>query len=91
MSSITSILYDIKRAIRLASKPTKEEFKATFKIVILGMSLLGIIGYFFQLAGAAFQYAGAGAIPREVVLFGGIGMAIAVLAVIFYLRKRSSL
>ncbi len=90
MSSLTGILNDIKRALRLASKPTSEEFKATFKIVVLGMSLLGIIGYFFQLAGAAFQYAGAGAVPREVVLIGGFGAAAAVVAVIVYLRRRSA-
>jgi len=90
VSSISSILYDIKRALRLASKPTMEEFKTTFKIVVLGMSLLGVIGYFFQLAGATLQYAGAGALPKEIILFGGIGAAVAVVAVILYLRRKSA-
>lgn len=89
--TVTDFLRDIKRALRLATKPTMEEFKLTFKMVLLGMSILGVIGYFFQLAGATFQFATVQAIPRDVVLVAGIAIVVAVLGVVIYVRRKAAL
>lgn len=89
--TVSDFLHDIKRALRLASKPTMEEFKLTFKMVFLGMSILGIIGYFFQLAGATFQFAAVQALPRDIILGIGIAVIVAVLVVVVYARRRSAI
>lgn len=89
--TVTDFLRDIKRALRLATKPTMEEFKLTFKIVLLGMGILGVIGYFFQLAGATFQFATVQAIPRDVVLIAGIAIVVAILGAVFYARRKASI
>ncbi len=49
MKRIKEKLEEYRRVIRVAVKPSKEEFVTTSKIVALGVALLGFIGFFVHL------------------------------------------
>jgi len=41
-------LQEYKRIIKIARKPTKEEFERTLKITGLGVLLIGLVGFIIQ-------------------------------------------
>ncbi len=49
MKRIKEKLEEYRRVIRVAVKPSKEEFVTTSKIVALGVALLGFVGFFVHL------------------------------------------
>ena len=49
---LKSFWEDVKRTIRVASKPTYDEIWQMFKITIIGFLIVGLIGFVFQLAGS---------------------------------------
>ncbi len=46
---IKETLEEYRRVIRVAVKPTKEEFVASAKIIALGVTILGIIGFMIHM------------------------------------------
>ena len=44
---IVEKLRNYKRVLKIASKPSKEEFISTARICAIGMSLIGTIGFAF--------------------------------------------
>ena len=49
LSSLSSFVSNAIRILKLARKPTREEFVRMLKITGVGFLALGIIGYIFQL------------------------------------------
>ncbi|MGB9630466.1 MAG: protein translocase SEC61 complex subunit gamma [Candidatus Methanodesulfokora sp.] len=49
---LKSFWEDVKRTIKVASKPTYDEIWQMFKITIIGFLIVGLIGFVFQLAGS---------------------------------------
>ncbi len=45
---LKQLIEESKRILRLARKPTKEEFLQIAKITAIGIAILGMIGYVFQ-------------------------------------------
>ncbi len=48
LSDLKSFLKQTKRVIKVASKPDKEEFWAVAKVTLLGMAVIGAIGYIIR-------------------------------------------
>lgn len=84
-------LSTIARLLRMVDKPTIEEYKLMLRVVLLGLGLLGTVGFFFQLLGSFLEFASIGALPKEYTLFGGIIVIAATLALALYLRSREKL
>jgi protein translocase SEC61 complex gamma subunit len=82
---------DWVKVLKLATKPTKEEYMLTLKTVLLGLGLLGSIGFAFQLVGSMLEFASFTAIPREYMVVGGVLVALVLVLVTMYLRGRSKL
>ena len=59
MSSKSSFFERSKRILRLATKPGRKEYSAALKISILGITVIGLIGFGVQLL-ATVLTAGAG-------------------------------
>ena len=57
MTKLKKTWKEYVRVLRVTKKPTSEEFKTIVKVAGLGMILIGLIGFFLQLA--------------KVYLFGG--------------------
>lgn len=55
------------RIVRSTRKPVKREFLTTLRVVLLGLGVLGGLGYAFQLVGSALQLRPLGGVPREYV------------------------
>ncbi len=91
MSSIVELLKDVIRVIRLASKPTAEEYKLFLKVVLAGMSVLGALGFFFQLIGSMLEFARLQAIPMQYTILIGLVLLLVVLAFGLYLRSRAEI
>ena len=52
---LSSFLESVNRVLRLASKPGREEIWLSVKIGILGVSVLGIIGFVIRFLSAMIQ------------------------------------
>ena len=59
MSSKSSFFERSKRILRLATKPCRKEYSAALKISILGITVIGLVGFGVQLL-ATVLTAGAG-------------------------------
>jgi len=46
---LTNFLRNSKRIIKIANKPSREEYWMIFKIVAIGMVVLGVLSYVIQL------------------------------------------
>jgi protein translocase SEC61 complex gamma subunit len=53
--SLSSFLESVNRLLRLASKPGREEIWLSVKIGILGVSILGIIGFVIRFLSSMIQ------------------------------------
>lgn len=87
---ISDVIRGWIKVLKLATKPTWEEYRLTLRVVVVGMSLLGVIGFFFQLAGSMLEFASIQAVPREYALIGGAVVAAAVVLLTVYMRSRST-
>ena len=56
------------RVVRSTRKPVRREFFTTLRVVLLGLGVLGGLGYAFQLVGSALQFRPVGSIPKEYVV-----------------------
>ncbi len=83
-------LKDVARTLRVARRPDSRAFKASLRVVALGMALLGAIGYIFQLSGSALRAVAAPALPRDVVVVILAAIAAVTLGAVLYLRTRYS-
>ncbi len=88
---VLEFVKEMSRAIRLAHKPSWDEFKLTFRIVLLGLALLGAIGFFFQLTGALFQFAEAAFLSRDILIIALVVIVAVTLAAITYLKRKYSI
>lgn len=88
---MSDVFSDWLKVLRLATKPTREEYMLTLKIVVLGLGLLGGIGFVFQLVGSMLEFASIGSVSREYALVGGILVGVVIVFVAVYLRNRSKL
>jgi protein transport protein SEC61 subunit gamma-like protein len=92
MSSKSGKLSDtIIRLLRMVSRPEPEEYKMMLRVVLIGLGLLGTIGFVFQLMGSFLEFAGLGGISREYVLLGGIIIIVIILVLAVYLRRREEI
>uniref|UniRef100_A0A7C4B9I8 Protein translocase subunit SecE n=1 Tax=Thermofilum pendens TaxID=2269 RepID=A0A7C4B9I8_THEPE len=91
MSSIAELLKDIVRVIKLASKPTAEEYKLFLKVVLAGMSILGVLGFFFQLVGSMLEFMRHQTIPMQYTILVGLVLLLVILAFGLYLRSRAEI
>lgn len=85
------ILEDIIKVVKLATKPTAEEYKLSLKVILAGFSLLGTLGFFFQLIGSMLELQSVQSIPSELSLIVGVVALIAILALGLYLRSKSEI
>lgn len=85
------LLEDIIKVIKLATKPTKEEYKLSLKVILAGSSLLGVLGFFFQLLGSILELERIQSVPSELSLVIGVVMLLAVFALGLYLRSKSEI
>ncbi len=88
---LSDVISDWVKVLKLATKPSSEEYKLTLKVVLLGLGILGTMGFFFQLVGSMLEFASIQAVPREYALIGGLLVGVAVLFVALYLKSRSEL
>ncbi|WP_460025537.1 SecE/sec61-gamma family protein translocase subunit [Infirmifilum sp. SLHALR2] len=88
---VLDVLGDWVRVLKLATKPSREEYKLTLRVVLLGLGILGTMGFFFQLAGSMLEFASIQAIPREYALLGGLVVGAVIFFIALYLRSRSEL
>lgn len=47
--AIAKTLNDMKRVWKVTKKPTKKEYFLTFKIVLIGLVIIGLIGFIIQM------------------------------------------
>ncbi|MDA3854802.1 MAG: protein translocase SEC61 complex subunit gamma [Candidatus Woesearchaeota archaeon] len=47
--AIAKTLNDMKRVWKVTKKPTKKEYFQTFKIVLIGLVIVGLIGFFIAM------------------------------------------
>jgi len=86
---VHEFLRDTGRMFKLIKRPERSELMLTLRVVTLGLVVLGVVGYIFQLVGSALRAAGAFHIPREIALFAlGASMAV-VLGLVLYMRRRA--
>lgn len=79
---------NVARAVRLARKPSWSEFKLSLRVVLLGLALLGSLGFLFQLVGSTFQFARLGPVPRDVAVVVLGAMTAIMLGAVVYARRR---
>jgi len=77
-----------RKILKLVRKPPKEEYKLTLKVVLLGLGILGSIGYIFQLIGSAFQFAQVGIIPRDIAIIVIAVIAAIVMGITAYMARK---
>ncbi|MEM0093922.1 MAG: preprotein translocase subunit SecE [Thermofilum sp.] len=85
------LLEDIIRVVKLATKPTAEEYKLSLKVILAGFSLLGALGFFFQLVGSMLEIESVHSVPSELSLIIGVVALVAILALGLYLRSKSEI
>jgi len=85
---IAEFLKDVARAVRLTQKPDREEFKLTLRVVLIGMSIIGALGFVFKIIGSALQFTGTTPLPPETGLIVLVISTIAILAFLLYIYRR---
>lgn len=81
-------LRDVIRTLRVTKRPEPKVFKASMRVVTLGIAVLGAMGYLFQLAGSALRMVAAPLIPRDILVVVLAAIAAVTLGVALYLRAR---
>lgn len=76
------------RTLRVAKRPDQKTYSASLRIVALGLSLLGALGYVFQLAGSALRMVSVSPISGDIIVIVLAAVAAVTLAVVLYLRRR---
>lgn len=84
------LLKDALRTLRVAKKPHARAYTFSLRIVVLGMTLLGCIGYIFQMVGATLRVVAIAPPPRDVLVVVLAAVTAVVLGVALYLYRRSS-
>lgn len=85
---VSEHIKNIARTVRITRKPDKDEFMLTLKVVMMGLALLGSLGFIFQLIGSAFQFARFGPIPKDTAIIFLAAILAVVLGSIVYARKK---
>jgi len=83
-------LKDVTRTLRVAKKPDSKAFKVSLRMVALGITLLGAMGYIFQLTGSALRTVAAPAVSRDIIAVILAVIAAITLGAVLYLRTRYS-
>lgn len=81
---------DLARTLRVARKPNVKIYRTTLKVVAVGFTLLGGVGYVFQLVSASFQMVRVGPVPRDVAIIALAALAAVALGIAVYLRRRAA-
>lgn len=85
---LSEFFKDVVRAVRLTQKPDKEEFKLTLRVVLIGMSIIGVLGFVFKMIGSAFQFSAGKPLPPESGLAALFISMIVVLGFLFYIYRK---
>jgi len=72
----------------MSRKPDKDEFMLTLKVVAIGLTILGSLGFVFQLIGSAFQFARFGPVPKDIAIIFLAAILAIVMGAIVYARRR---
>lgn len=83
-----SFVKNFVRTLRVTKRPDQKTYKASLRIVLLGLSLLGALGYVFQLAGSALRMVSVSPISTDILVIVLAAVAAVTLAVVLYLRRR---
>jgi len=86
-SKIKSLIHSLKNLFLLVTKPTKEEFWLIFKVVIIGISIVGIYAFIIQLIAFTLENIRGIFVPQTVLLVLVIFISI-VLFVYYYGRVK---
>ena len=86
--NIGEYLRNIARTIRMSRKPDRDEFMLTLKVVAIGLTILGSLGFVFQLIGSAFQFARFGPVPKDIAIIFLAAILAIVMGAIVYARRR---
>ena len=75
------------RILKVSRKQSRPTFMTSLKTSLLGLLILGSIGFAFQLTATTFSFIRI-AIPKTTVVYVLVVLAVIVLAVIAYIRAR---
>ncbi|RLE80304.1 MAG: protein translocase SEC61 complex subunit gamma [Thermoprotei archaeon] len=89
--ALRGFIESTKRILRIARKPTRERLFTSFKASLLGLSILGLLGFVIQLASTvltlAVRMGPVPTIPREIVIYVLVAIIVVILGVAAYGRK----
>jgi len=83
-----SLLKDMARTLKVARRPDSKVYRASLRMVVLALSVVGGLGYVFQLAGSALRMARLPAVSSEVLVVVLAAISAISLAVALYLARR---
>lgn len=83
-----SFLKDVKRALKVAKRPDPKAYRTSLRAVFLGLSILGVLGFVFQLAGSALRMISVAPPSSDIMIIILAAVAAITLAVVLYLRSR---
>lgn len=79
---------NIIRTLRVTKRPDQKTYNASLRVVALGLSILGALGYVFQLAGSALRMVTVSPISGDILVVVLAAVAAITLAIVLYLRRR---
>jgi len=85
---IRSFMKSVMRILKVSRKPSKATFMNSLKITLLGLLILGSVGFAFQITAMVFSFVRI-VIPKIVIMYALVIIAVIVLAVVAYMRARS--
>lgn len=83
-----SFLKDVKRALKVAKRPDPKAYRASLRAVFVGLSMLGVLGFVFQLAGSALRMVSIAPPSSDTLVIVLAAVAAITLAAVLYLRSR---
>ncbi len=85
---LSEFLRDTSRTLKLIKKPEKRDLMLTLKVIGIGLLVLGLTGFVFQLAGSAMRSAPSPRLPRDLMLIITGAVLAVILALVVYVRRR---
>lgn len=79
---------DLVRTLRVAKRPDPKAYRLSLRVVALAFSLLGALGYIFQITGSALRMVSISPPPSDVIVIVLAAVAAVTLAAVLYLRRR---
>lgn len=80
---------DVLRTLRATKRPDSKTFRASMRVVGLGIIILGSIGYIFQLAGSALRMVSLSPPSTDVLVIVIAALVALVLGVALYVRRKT--